>query len=953
MKSVLSRLGVASLTIVAGTICHGQGLTGSLHFSIKDGNGRPMAGVRIELKSEKLIGVRIGMTDANGVHWAPLLPPGIYTATVIKEGYKTVGITSTVPLGGTASADAILRPTETIGTIVEVIASNSKLDKSEVAAKENYTAEEMAKLPVARTLDGVAMLSPGTTMNANGNTIIAGATSYENKYLVNGTDVNDPYFNNSMPLYIEDAVEETQVIANGVSAEHGRFMGGIINAITRRGGNTFSGSFRSTLSNTAWNAVRPMQERTGIVDYLNKIHTVTVGGPIVKDKLWFFAAGRYTKSEPTFALPTSGVQYNQPVEQKRWELNLTYQPSEEHRFNIGHTSFLQETTNAVSLTAAGVTPETLRDRRNPYSITAITYDWIISPQFNLSLLGTEKKQRFEYKLQNPSRAFEASPIFDADGNLFNNSYFGDDPEDRDNRNFKAVLNGYLEALGTHELKVGYEFFDEINTATNAQSPTGYVIYASNSFDEFPTPWKSATFDFHPDSASLYDWRKAPGGTFHSKYHSLFVNDNWKVNNHWNFQIGVRYDGWKGDKGAGYVGPEVKTLVPRLGINYDMKGDGVWQLGATYAQYAGKMNTSITQAGTYVGNPAVYLYGYIGAPVTGITPGANNPGFRRIDYDTTPFYVSDSTLNTVIDPNLKAPITYEFTLNLKHRVAEGGVFTLSYVYRDNTRMFEDFVGDDGHVNIEGSNFSVIRWGNVDGRGERTYKALMASYQNQADMFSGKFNYSASITISRLWGNYDSDAANTPGGGTNIGNYEKAWVNTNTKGYLATDEPVHMKGFGSWTKAFGKAGILSLSTVLDMSSGQPYSHTQTIIMSDAYAAKFPQYVDLAQQTYTRYYGVRGNGRYAPQLLADFAAEWTGSLGMKNLSYFIKGTLFNVLNHIQLATWDVRGKTNVDPLLADGTANPAASQFTGRSTFGNPVSQNNYIGNRRVQLEVGMRF
>ena len=953
MKSIFTRLGVASLTIVAGTICYGQGLTGSLHFTIRDTSGRPMAGVRIEIKSERLIGNRVGITDANGVFRAPLLPPGTYSATAIKEGFKTAGITSTVPLGGTTSAEAILKPTETVGAVVEVIASNNKLDKSEIAAKENYAAEDMTKLPVARTLDGVALLSPGTTMNASGNTIIAGAASYENKYLVNGTDVNDPYFNNAMALYIEDAVEETQVIANGVSSEHGRFMGGIINAITRRGGNDFSGSFRSTMTNTAWNAVRPMQDRRGIVDFINKVHTVTVGGPILKDKLWFFAAGRYTKSEQTLALPISGVQYNQPAEQKRWELNLTFQPNADHRINIGHTSFVQETTNSASLLSAGVTPETLRDRRSPHSISSVTYDWIISPQINISVLGTEKKQRFEYKLHNQSRTFDASPVFDADGYLYHNAYFNDDPEDRNNRNLKVVFNSFLDAFGSHELKAGYEFFEEINTATNGQSPTGYLIFASNSFDTFPKPWSNATFDFDSASASLNDYTKAPGGTFHSKYHSLFINDNWKVNNHWNFQIGFRYDSWKGDKNAGFIGPDVKTLVPRLGINYDINGDGIWQAGATYAQYAGKMNTAITQAGTYVGNPALYIYGYTGPSVTGILPGPNSPGFRRSDYDTTPFYVSDSTLNTIIDPNLKAPLTYEYTFNLKHKISDTGVFTMSYVYRNNTRMFEDFIGDEGSVNIQGNKFSVIRWANMDNRGERKYKAIMASYQNRADMFTGIFNYSANITVSRLWGNYDSDGANAPGGGTNIGNYEKAWVNANTKGYLPTDEPVRLKAFGSWTKAIGMVGNLSLSTVLDLSSGQPYSHTQTILMSKTYSSQYPQYVDLAQQNYTRIYGVRGNGRYAPQLFVDLAAEWVGTLGVKNLNYFVKGTLFNVMNYIQLATWDVRGQTYVDPLLPDGKPNPAASQFTGRKTFGNPVSQNNYIGNRRVQLEVGLRF
>src|SRR5205085_3987609 len=113
-----------------------------------------------------------------------------------------------------------------------------------------------------RDLEGIANLSPGVTESTAPNAQqlnINGAFAYDNLFMINGIDVNDNLFGSPQNVFIEDAIQETQVLTSGISAEYGRFSGGVINAITKSGGNKYSGSFRVNFSNPTWSATTPVE----------------------------------------------------------------------------------------------------------------------------------------------------------------------------------------------------------------------------------------------------------------------------------------------------------------------------------------------------------------------------------------------------------------------------------------------------------------------------------------------------------------------------------------------------------------------------------------------------------------------------------------------------------------------------------------------------------------------
>src|SRR6185295_19575902 len=88
---------------------------------------------------------------------------------------------------------------------------------------------------------------------------IAGAMSFETLYMVNGVNVSENLRGQAFDLYIEDAIQETNIATSGISAEYGRFGGGVVNVITKSGGNTFSGSFRESLNNDKWRTLSPFE----------------------------------------------------------------------------------------------------------------------------------------------------------------------------------------------------------------------------------------------------------------------------------------------------------------------------------------------------------------------------------------------------------------------------------------------------------------------------------------------------------------------------------------------------------------------------------------------------------------------------------------------------------------------------------------------------------------------
>ncbi|MHB9001862.1 MAG: carboxypeptidase-like regulatory domain-containing protein, partial [Thermoanaerobaculia bacterium] len=263
-------------------------------------DGAPLPGVTVTISSPNLQGTRTTVTDANGRYVFAALPPGSYNVVFDLTGMQTVTKKATLALNTTNKVDASMTLSSVAEAIVVTAAAPAVMETSQVAS--NFAQTEIEELPVARNVLAVALLAPGVNDNtASASQLqISGSPGYDNLVMVNGVPITENVRSQAMTLYIEDAIQETTVLTGSVSAEWGRFTGGVVNSITKSGGNEFSGSFRVNLDNPSWSEERPGEIIN--IDTINKAYQATLGGYILKDRLWFFLAGH--DSETSSAVQT-------------------------------------------------------------------------------------------------------------------------------------------------------------------------------------------------------------------------------------------------------------------------------------------------------------------------------------------------------------------------------------------------------------------------------------------------------------------------------------------------------------------------------------------------------------------------------------------------------------------------------------------------------------------------
>jgi hypothetical protein len=251
--------------------------------------------------------------------------------------------------------------------------------------------------------------------------------SYDNLYLVNGAVVNENLRGQPHALYIEDAIQETTVLTGGISAEFGRFTGGVVSAITKSGGNDFSGSVRDTLDNPKWTA-KSFAAQDPPPDHTNNTYEETLGGRVIRDRLWFFVAGRQAKvsaartlvAVSTLPNPAIGA-YTISTSSPRQEYKVTANLTQKHSIVGSYlTNNVKGDKNCQigcldlrSINTAGV--------ENPNNFKTLHYNGVITNNFLIE--GDWAKKYFAFvgfggstpaHQANPSAAYLAtgSPLID-------------------------------------------------------------------------------------------------------------------------------------------------------------------------------------------------------------------------------------------------------------------------------------------------------------------------------------------------------------------------------------------------------------------------------------------------------------------------------------------------------------------------------------------------------------
>lgn len=970
MKKIqfLAILALAGL-LVAPPLLAQADLTGELRGTVKLEDGSVVPGVLVTASSPSLQGTRTTTTGESGQWLIRNLSPGAYTVTFELEGFSTVQSAATVELGQPTPVNVTLGVAAEKETIVVTGELPSVLASSQVST--TYDFEEVNKIPILnRTPAGIAALAPGLTTNTpnGGQVTISGAFAYDNVFLIDGVDANDNLFGSTNPVYVEDAIADIQVLTSGISAEYGRFTGGVINVITKSGGNEFSGTVRADLTNEDWRELTPIEEENGdtLPDDISEVYSGTLGGYVMKDTLWFFGSARDEESTGVQPLSGTGLQAGTATTEERFSIKGTVNIANRHQLQGTYTD--RDQTGVRPSFSFSATPDTIRTRVDPSDLTVARYSGALSSSLFAELQYSEKTFQF-----NNSHGLDASevvgseswiqnsPFFDFAGSFgrhYNAPYFdGKDPENRDNEQLAASLSGFFEAgsAGTHDVKIGYEDFSSFRTGGNSQTPTGWVVSPEDVVrDAAGNPLLDANNKVIPvfrngNLTRLYNWLADRSAEIEINTESLFVNDRWQLNDKWSFNIGARYEDVESLTNTNIVTVNNDALVPRLGASYDVRGDGKYRFDLTYAQYAGKYSESQFAENTGVGNPALLLYVYRGPDGQGYDFA---PAFDLDNYLVAA--ASDGTQNVIVADNISSPLVDEFTISAGMELERGGFVKAIYTNREYSDFVEDFVTPatgSTTVVVEGvaaGTFSNTLYENSD-LSIRDYEALQ---------LIGRYRLSDNWTLDGNWtyqianeGNFEGEGTNTPGISSVLGDYPEIRVPGihYPTGNLNDYQEHKIRIWSNYNLDFGRIGNLNFGVLANYDSPLTSSTTDVIGLTAEQAAILdPLYVD-SPSSQTIFFGERGNIEWDSVLTVDLSLNYQIPI-VRDFELWLKADVFNIFDE----SAQIDGETGVAANFSGPTTTfGIPTTFTPDADFGRATAANDFNDPREYQFTVGFRF
>ncbi|MGB2713759.1 MAG: TonB-dependent receptor [Vicinamibacterales bacterium] len=954
------------VSFAAGSVMAQGRQSGALSGRVTSTDGQPLPGATVTVTSASLQGERSAVADVNGVYRVAVLPPGDYIVKFEMSGMSSVERRTAISLGSDITMDQQLALTP-VREVVDVRGGKPAPVASPTGAF-NLRASETAVLPSGRTPFFIAELASGLTDNTpNSNQVtVGGGFAYDNVFLMNGVDINDNVLGQPNALFIEEAIEEVQVLSSGVSAEYGRFGGGVVNVITRSGGNALSGAFRLNLTNPAWSVETPFETSRHVTraSKVSPTYEATVGGPIVRDRLWYFGGARIERTTTQSAFAQTGTAFTSRNENTRYEAKLTGTPS------AGHTvqgSFIDNATDLRQpALPISIDPATFTTPSTPNRLFAASWRGVLGPR----TFATAQYSQKWWTLENAggtSTAIVDSPfltrgILGVPGGLQYNAPYWDstDPEQRNNRQVTASVSQMLSSprWGSHEVKGGFEHFVSTRVGGNSQTSTGYVFQTDYKLDASSRPALDADGRliprFVPGNSRVQVWLPQRGATIDIGTTSLFVNDHWTATPRLTVDLGLRFESVGSEATGGIESVSAKTLVPRLGAAYDLTGDGDTVLLASYGHYAGKYNDVQFSRNTNVGNPDRYIGQYIGPAGEGRTFAA---GFDPNNYvaigGTFP------TANVFFDEDLRSPLTREFTLGLA-REFKHGWGRATYVRRHATDFVEDFITiDAGTTTIDRNGlfgvFDNAIYRNTD-HAERRYQGLdvQSSYRVRSN-----------LTVNGQWtiqienhGNFEGEAANNPALPSLIGDYPEIFVADRSfpDGRLDDFQRHKVRAWAAYGLDFHQFGRLDIVPLYRFNSARTFSLVAgAVALSPQQVAANPGYVRLPTSQ-PIYFGGRGSQSFKGAQLFDLAVTY-GVPVWHSVRPWIKLEVLNLLNNQDLLSWDTTvaannaGSKDAYGLPLDYTRGPNFGLGTSNANYARP--RQGMDGGRTFLLAAGVRF
>jgi len=841
MRSLFIRVAAALLCLVMALPAFAVDLNGTIKGTVTDDMGLAVPRVPLLLTSPALQGDRETESDDSGRYRFTPLPPGDYILTAKHPNFRiwqspeirlhvaeTLQIDIEMPEKGSSDEE------------ITVIGEAPAVDVENVGTGVTLGEEFLKNLPnEARDYQSAMSVAPGVVGGGNAN--MHGSFSSSNQFYMDGVNVTDPVTNTFSMNINYDAIDSIQVITGGMDAEYGRSLGGAVNLVTKSGGNEFSASAHTFYSNQAMILAKELDKGDEFDDTISEQLAFTFGGPIIKDKVWFFTSAQGDRAISRISIDPDAV----PRDLKRFPLvpqdwrslylfgKITLQPTPRHRIwfdlqtdptwidNVEQSPYTLPSAETVQNQGGWIA--TIGHQFTP------TEDLILESQLyfqksyiNYHSILWKNCQEFTPDGQQCAHSFVGMEYL---GERVTERWYGlgaDDfssgespyayRADRYRMSANSSMTMYGDLLGEHEGKIGFQFENMISDdAFPGASTVGDPYYTT------PNDDPNLLGAYRPDQLTIYDDDFEVVLT--GQISTLFLQDAYKPHPRLTLRPGIRWDWTMLQAPNGKGDPETVfntiTTAPRMGAAYDLTGK---QKTAVHGYY-----------GRFYDSGFLVISDLLRRTASGSRTVGYDDELGDWDYDATQSEVAGAFL--VFGP-LRNPYSDEFNLGLSQELARRLSIHGTLIYEHAGRFWED---DEVNQIWDDTGQSII--GSRDGTGVDRYRMRTpnGSYTNYA---------SFELVLNKDWSeNWTTIGSYTLGRSVGTNSYDQASYALDIPeqreyelGFTDYDIRHNIKLAGSWTWAQVRMGpktkggfTLGWNTVAQ--SGAPY---RKLIFNNYYGA-----------------------------------------------------------------------------------------------------------------------
>ena len=711
--------------------------TGSMRGMVRDKEGEPLPGVSITVTGPALIGHEATVTNERGLFRIVSLPPGKEYAVLAElGGFQPVKREMLiVQVGATVSVEIQMQMSE-IKTEITVIGTAPVVDTIQAKMVQTVTKEVLNALPLSRNYISASQIAPAVQERR-----IHSGTRNDTGLMVDGAAANAAKQGFAEVNISWDSIEEIELITGAVSAETGNAVGGVMNIVTKSGGNNFSASAWAYYTNQHLSQSLFTPEQTtslGVAAPSFPIYDgeygASLGGPIFKDKMWFYSNFDYLNRasvntfRPTTILGKKYDQYDFPETEYYGFLKLSAQITQRLRAQLMGTLWNRPkpyNSMAWNATAESNQKNNAHQETGSAGLTYLLNDnnfvdarfglWRHQSTMPYSIAGTENNPRY------------------TDG--YTNYAWGSGGVNRigQKRNYNASVkwtrfqDNFLG--GDHEFKMGAEvqYGLQVSNEWRRNSLNNWRYYNENPYYYRGLYGLSGPHPIYGDGQLTFTTagrESLASPTYERKIrYGGFIQDSLTIQNRLTINFGLRFEyirGWMpevlsqgADDLAKAIGREYflplygfnpydynnyggwddaltyQKLTPSIGVVYDVFKNGKTALKLAYGQYVEQLPT-VTFSSAFPGGTGSFNF-YWWDLNNNAQPDAP-PVDRYQQFGSSPMAMLSTLYKSRIDPNIKVPYANEFSAAIEHELLPDLKISLGYVYQDRKNIVEDVLFD---------------------------------------------------------------------------------------------------------------------------------------------------------------------------------------------------------------------------------------------------------------------